>query len=51
MYKLMQDQNIVMRLTDNAFIPVDKMNNDYQEYVSWLLKGNIPEPIDIIEEK
>lgn len=43
-YKLTSSNNTVQRLTDNAFIPFDRGNRDYQEYLAWLEEGNKPEP-------
>ena len=34
----------LLRLADNACIPPDPANNDYQAYLRWLDKGNTPEP-------
>ena len=45
MYKLNNyfgGQNII-RLSDNAFIPFDPDNTDYQAYLNWLEEGNTPE--------
>jgi hypothetical protein len=44
MYKLTSSPTTVQRLTDNAFIPFDGGNRDYQEYLAWLAEGNTPEP-------
>jgi len=52
MYKLTKDGltgkslNVVCRLADNAYIPFDPANTDYQEYLRWLEEGNEPEPAD-----
>ena len=36
----------VYRLTDNAFIPFDPANTDYQAYLKWVSEGNTPLPAD-----
>lgn len=40
------NEQMIVRLVDNAFIPVDEQNTDYQEYLEWLAEGNTPEPAD-----
>jgi len=52
MYKLTTPHPIsneiqsVKRLSDNAFIPFDPANTDYQAYLKWVEEGGIPEPAD-----
>ena len=51
MYKLFNtlngtQVNTVIRTTDNAFIPFDPANTDYQAYLKWLEEGNTPEPAE-----
>jgi hypothetical protein len=45
MYKL-SINNMVIRLTDNACIPMVKGNADYDQYLVWLSEGNTPIPAD-----
>ena len=34
----------IIRDTDNAFIPADPANTDYQQYLAWVAEGNTPNP-------
>ena len=36
----------IKRIADNAFIPFDPANTDYQAYLKWLDEGNEPLPAD-----
>ena len=38
--------SVVQRLADNAFIPFDPANTDYQAYLKWLEEGGVPEAAD-----
>lgn len=54
MYKLIQNYltgeiATVQRLSDEAFIPFDPANTDYQEYLKWLSEDNLPYPSDYVE--
>ena len=40
------NERVIFRLLDNACIPFDPDNTDYQAYLKWLEEGNTPEPAD-----
>ena len=46
MYKLIKNINgeikMILRLSDNAFIPFDPANTDYQAFLRWCEEGNTP---------
>lgn len=47
MYKLVLTSKWhILRVADNAVIPFDQANTDYQEYLKWLEEGNTPLPAD-----
>ena len=56
MFKLQNSINIdgvnskisvaVIRLVDEAIIPFDPDNTDYQTYLAWCAEGNIPLPAE-----
>tara|TARA_B100000282_G_C31441256_1_gene358103 strand:- start:36 stop:203 length:168 start_codon:yes stop_codon:yes gene_type:complete len=37
------DLKNIKRIEDNAFIPFDDGNRDYQEYKAWIEAGNTPQ--------
>jgi hypothetical protein len=41
------NETIIKRLSDNACIPFDPANTDYQDYLKWLAEGNEPLPPDL----
>jgi hypothetical protein len=56
MYKLcpsslLGQANCVCRISDNAFIPFDPANTDYQAYLKWLEEGNEPLPADEVSSE
>ena len=36
----------ICRKSDNAYIPFDEANTDYQEYLKWVAEGNTAEAAD-----
>ena len=51
MYKLVKNTltgnvNSVLRIADNAYIPFDPDNTDYQAYLKWVVEGNEPLPAE-----
>ena len=58
MYKLQPNNPVtgeapsnLKRVSDNAVIPFDPANTDYQEYLKWLAEGNTPLPADEGEQQ
>ena len=52
MYKFLNDPfgnkrtDVIVRIEDNAGIPFDPANTDYQAYLEWVDEGNTPEAAD-----
>ena len=38
------DSQTVLRIADNAYIPNDPANRDYQDYLQWCADGGVPDP-------
>ena len=56
MYKKIKDLDgtirvdAIFRIIDNATIPFDPDNTDYQAYLKWLDEGNTPLPADEVTQ-
>jgi hypothetical protein len=56
MYKKLNDPitgnetHSIKRIADNACIPFDPSNTDYQAYLAWVAEGNEPEPADEVTD-
>ncbi len=45
-YTKQETGKAIVRIKDNAWIPNDPANTDYQAYLKWLDEGNTPLPAD-----
>ena len=51
-YKKLNDKSgtertdMIFRISDNAYIPKNEANTDYQEYLEWVAEGNTAEAAD-----
>jgi len=43
LYKTLAGKEFVIRIADNACIPFEPDNADYQAYLAWVEQGNTPE--------
>ena len=41
-----ESTNEILRKEDNAVIPFDEANSDYQKYLEWVAEGNTAEAAD-----
>lgn len=48
MYKIINGTNLIQRIKDNAFIPIDLGNKDYQEYLKYIKDGGTTLPAEPI---
>ncbi len=40
------EADVILRTSDNASIPKDESNTDYQAYLAWVAEGNTAEAAD-----
>ena len=51
-YKKLNDRSgtertdMILRISDNAYIPQNEANTDYQEFLQWKADGGVPEEAD-----
>jgi hypothetical protein len=45
MYQIAQtlSEQMIVRVADNAWIPMNEANSDYQQYLAWVAEGNTAE--------
>jgi hypothetical protein len=43
LYKSPYGSESIIRISDNAYIPINPDNVDYQAYLKWVAEGNTPE--------
>jgi hypothetical protein len=41
------NDKMIIRIEDNAFIPMDEANTDYQAYLKWVAEGNEAEEWEV----
>lgn len=42
MYIIAKEENVIIRESDGAIIPMDFQNVDYIKYTEWLVDGGVP---------
>jgi hypothetical protein len=48
-YQLLSGTTTVLRHSDNAYIPADPANKDYQAYLAWGAAGNTADPVAVVQ--
>jgi hypothetical protein len=45
MYQIAQTlgEQMIIRVSDSAWIPMNEQNSDYQQYLAWVAEGNTAE--------
>jgi hypothetical protein len=41
-----ENPNMILRISDGAYIPTSTENTDYQKYLEWVAEGNTAEAAD-----